>query len=117
MLRTIELILGIPPMSQYDAAATPMWRSFASTADSKGFTARPANINLSEKNTAMNEWQRRSEKFDLAKKMRRRILNSIKYYGTDSKEIMCRSLHHAALLSSNKQKWPTGIKLFVNDPK
>lgn len=67
MLRTIELILGIPPMSQYDAAATPMWRSFASTSDSKGFTARPANINLSEKNTAMNEWQRRSEKFDLAK--------------------------------------------------
>jgi hypothetical protein len=67
MLRTIELILGIPPMSQYDAAVTPTWRSFASTADSKGFTARPANINLSEKNTAMNEWQRRSEKFDLAK--------------------------------------------------
>ncbi len=29
MLRTIELILGIPPMSQYDAAATPMWRCFS----------------------------------------------------------------------------------------
>ena len=28
VLRTIELILGLPPMSQYDAAATPMWRSF-----------------------------------------------------------------------------------------
>ncbi len=67
MLRTIELILGIPPMSQYDAAAIPMWRCFTSTANPKGFTARPANINLDEKNTAMNEWQRRSEKFDLAK--------------------------------------------------
>jgi hypothetical protein len=31
MLRTIELILGLPPMSQYDAAATPMFRSFSAT--------------------------------------------------------------------------------------
>ncbi|MEJ7673459.1 MAG: alkaline phosphatase family protein [Chitinophagaceae bacterium] len=28
MLRTMELILGLPPMSQYDAAATPMFKSF-----------------------------------------------------------------------------------------
>jgi YVTN family beta-propeller protein len=70
MLRTMELILGIPPMSQYDAAAQPMWRSFTSTLNSTGFTARPANINLLDKNTAMNEWQRRSEKFDLTKEDR-----------------------------------------------
>ncbi len=67
MLRTIELILGIPPMSQYDAAAQPMWRSFTNTFNPQGFTARSANINLMDKNTAMNEWQRRSEKFNLAK--------------------------------------------------
>ena len=28
MLRTVEMILGLPPMSQYDASATPMWASF-----------------------------------------------------------------------------------------
>ena len=28
MLHTIELILGMPPMSRYDAAAEPMWRCF-----------------------------------------------------------------------------------------
>ncbi len=67
MLRTIELILGIPPMSQYDAAATPMWRSFTSTVNSKPFNSIIPQINLNEKNTAMNEWQRRSEKFDLSK--------------------------------------------------
>ncbi len=33
MLRTIELILGLPPMSQYDAAATPMHAAFAGRAD------------------------------------------------------------------------------------
>ena len=67
MLRTIELILGIPPMSQYDAAATPMWNCFTSGANLAPFTAVAANIDFNEKNTAMNEWQQRSEKFNLAK--------------------------------------------------
>jgi hypothetical protein len=64
VLRTIELILGLPPMSQYDAAATPMWRCFMPAANPAPFTSLRANIDLGEKNTAMNEWQRRSEKFD-----------------------------------------------------
>ena len=32
VLRTIELILGLPPMSQYDAAATPLYNAFVSAA-------------------------------------------------------------------------------------
>ncbi|MFA6542595.1 MAG: alkaline phosphatase family protein, partial [Bacteroidota bacterium] len=64
VLRTIELILGLPPMSQYDAAATPMWRCFTPSPDSTPFILRPANIDLDEKNTAVNEWQRKSEEFD-----------------------------------------------------
>jgi hypothetical protein len=50
MLRTMELILGLPPMSQYDAAATPMWRSFSANADLTPFIARPANIDFNELN-------------------------------------------------------------------
>ena len=67
MLRTIELILGLPPMSQYDAAATPMWNCFTPQASLAPFAALPSNIDLMEKNTAMNEWQLRSEKFNLSK--------------------------------------------------
>lgn len=67
VLRTMELILGMPPMSQYDAAATPMWRSFTANANTSLYTALMPNINLKDKNTAMNEWQRRSELFNLAK--------------------------------------------------
>jgi len=33
MLRTIELILGLRPMSQFDAAAAPMYASFQATPD------------------------------------------------------------------------------------
>ncbi|MFL5746275.1 MAG: beta-propeller fold lactonase family protein [Niastella sp.] len=67
MLRTMELILGIPPMSQYDAAATPMFRCFTTTADLTPFQSLPAQIDLNEKNVAQNKWQQRSEAFNLKK--------------------------------------------------
>jgi len=67
VLRTMELILGMAPMTQYDAAATPMWRCFDSTASPFNSTALIPDINLNEKNTVRNEWQRRSEEFNFAK--------------------------------------------------
>ena len=70
MLRTMELILGIPPMSQYDAAAIPLWRCFTATPDYTGYTALPNNIDLTEKNVAWNELAERSAKFDLSKEDR-----------------------------------------------
>jgi YVTN family beta-propeller protein len=70
MLRTMELILGIPPMSQFDAAATPMWRCFTAVPDYTGYTALPSNIDLTQKNTAWNELAERSAKFDLSKEDR-----------------------------------------------
>ena len=50
VLRTIELILGLPPMSQYDAAATPMYAAFQPTPDVAPFTHRAARVPLDEKN-------------------------------------------------------------------
>ncbi|HTS44151.1 MAG TPA: bifunctional YncE family protein/alkaline phosphatase family protein [Puia sp.] len=70
MLRTIELILGIAPMSQYDAAATPMWRCFSSTPDISPFHSLPANINLSDINVAWNELSKKSAKFDFTREDR-----------------------------------------------
>ena len=67
MLRTMELILGIPPMSQYDAAATPMWRSFSKTPNNQPFIARKNNINLDERNVAVNRNSIKSAEFDLSK--------------------------------------------------
>ena len=50
MLRTIELLLGLPPMTQHDAAAAPMVNSFMSKPDLSGFTALPARQDLMSKN-------------------------------------------------------------------
>lgn len=70
VLRTIELILGIPPMTQYDAAANSLWRCFSKTPDLTAFSHLPARHDLNEKNTALNEWQRKSDGFDFSKEDR-----------------------------------------------
>jgi len=65
MLRTMELILGLQPMTQFDAAATPMFNSFQPVADARPYVALPANVDLNETNS-MAAWGAR-EKFDFAK--------------------------------------------------
>ncbi|MCE5344822.1 MAG: bifunctional YncE family protein/alkaline phosphatase family protein [Bacteroidales bacterium] len=70
LLRTMELILGLPPMSQYDAAATPLWRCMNNTPNHPPFEVKPCLVNLDEKNTAENIWQKKSEKFDFTKEDR-----------------------------------------------
>jgi YVTN family beta-propeller protein len=69
-LRTMELILGLPPMSQYDAAATPLWRAFTAVPDYTPYTALPANISLDGKNTVNNASARKSLSFDFSKEDR-----------------------------------------------
>ena len=64
LLRTIELILGLPPMTQYDASATPLWRCFNNKPDHPSFKAKPCLVNLDDKNTVMSRWQQLSETFD-----------------------------------------------------
>ena len=67
VLRTIELILGLPPMSQYDAAALPMYDCFTSQPDFSPYTAKPAQVDLEQRNVADNASSRRSQFFNLAK--------------------------------------------------
>lgn len=52
MLRTIELLLGLPPMTQHDASATPMIGSFMAKPDLAGYSALPARLDLMSKNPA-----------------------------------------------------------------
>jgi len=70
MLRTIELILGLPPMSQYDAAAEPMWRCFTTNADLSPFQSVSAYVDLDEKNTKNTHSARLSQTLDFSKEDR-----------------------------------------------
>jgi hypothetical protein len=55
MLRTMELILGLKPMSQFDAAAAPMYGCFQATPDARPYTLVNQNVDLNEKN-AVTAW-------------------------------------------------------------
>jgi YVTN family beta-propeller protein len=50
LLRTMELILGLPPMNQIDATATPMSECFTNVADLTPFAAVPNQVPLDELN-------------------------------------------------------------------
>jgi hypothetical protein len=106
MLRTMELILGLPPMTQYDAAAEPMWRCFTSTADLTTFTSVPANVDLTEKNVAVNEWQRRSEDFNLSKEdaIPDMEFNIVLWHGLKGNHIPFPAPRRSAFLKVNEKK-------------
>ncbi|HCL83117.1 MAG TPA: hypothetical protein DIC22_04035 [Chitinophagaceae bacterium] len=70
VLHTIELILGVPPMSQYDAAAEPLWRCFTNQPDLTPFDTRPLQTDITAVNTVENAWQRKSEGFDFSREDR-----------------------------------------------
>ncbi|MBI5095094.1 MAG: hypothetical protein HZB26_21995 [Candidatus Hydrogenedentes bacterium] len=52
MLRTIELLLGLAPMSQFDAAANPMYGSFGDKADLTPYTKVAASNEINVMNLA-----------------------------------------------------------------
>jgi len=67
MLRTMELILGLPPMSQYDAAATPMFNCFAKEANLKTFTHELPRTSLFELTSKETPSTIKSAKFNFKK--------------------------------------------------
>ncbi|OQP66964.1 hypothetical protein A3860_00980 [Niastella vici] len=104
MLRTMELILRIPPMSQYDAAATPMWNCFTTTPNSTPYTSLSSNIDLNEKNTAVNKWQQKSEAFNLLKEDAVPDLefNIVLWHGLKGDDIPFPGPRRAAFVKLNK---------------
>jgi YVTN family beta-propeller protein len=66
MIRTIELILGLPPLSQYDAAARPMYGSFNERADLSPYESVPAQIDVNAVNSPLAYGADRSMKMDFS---------------------------------------------------
>jgi len=66
MVRSIELLLGMPPMSQYDSAALPMYASFGTTPVITPFTVIPPMIDVNAKNTEKSYGAAQSKKMDFS---------------------------------------------------
>ncbi|HLI97359.1 MAG TPA: alkaline phosphatase family protein [Candidatus Baltobacteraceae bacterium] len=50
VLRTIEMMLGMKPLSTYDAMAAPMYSAFSSTPDMRPYTAIAPQIDITRRN-------------------------------------------------------------------
>ncbi len=66
MLRSMELLLGMPPMSQYDAAAMPMYASFGATPVATPFDVIQPLTDVNAKNTPESYGAKESSKMDLS---------------------------------------------------
>jgi YVTN family beta-propeller protein len=66
MIRTIELILGLPPLSQYDAAARPMFASFTDKPDLTPYTPETARIDVEAVNSKNAYGAERSSRMDFS---------------------------------------------------
>jgi YVTN family beta-propeller protein len=109
ILRTIELILGLPPMTQYDAAATPLWRSFTMQSDNTSFDHLPANIDFNDKNPGRTAMAILSEKYEWSKEdaVPDLVFNDILWQGIKGKPAP--SPVRAAFLKTN-HKEDRGLK-------
>jgi hypothetical protein len=67
LLRTMELILGLKPMTQFDAAATPMFNTFQATPDLRPYEALPPNVDLKEQNSILSWGSSASRKMDFSR--------------------------------------------------
>lgn len=73
MVRTMELMLGLPPMNQFDSSATPMASCFTDKADLTPYDSVPNNIPLDQLNPELANikdarqlhWAKESAKLDL----------------------------------------------------
>jgi len=106
MLHTIEMILGLPPMSQYDAGAESMWKCFTDSVNTKPFKVQKESIDLNEKNTAMNYFQRKSEEFDFNKEDRvsEFDFNNVLWFAIKGDKKPCPSPIRAAFIKENKSE-------------
>ena len=65
VLRTIELILGLQPMSQFDAGALPMYECFTAKPDERPYAGKPATWNVNEMNADGAPRQKESAMLDM----------------------------------------------------
>jgi YVTN family beta-propeller protein len=106
MLRTIELILQLPPMSQYDAAATPMWRSFTAKPDLTPFTSAPLNIDLDQKNPKQTKAALKSAMLDFNQpdKIDDKLFNKILWKGIKGENAIVPAPHRSAFIKAAGDK-------------
>ncbi len=66
VLRTIELIVGLRPLTHFDAAARPMFGTFSQQADARAYTAIQPKISLTDRNAGTARGAEESARLDFS---------------------------------------------------
>ena len=66
VLRTMELLGGLRPMTQFDAAAKPMLGTFSRQPDTRPYTALPPQVSLTDRNPANGPGAKQSALMDFS---------------------------------------------------
>ena len=108
VLRTMELILGLPPMTQYDAAATPLWRCFTTHADNSPFTALAPLTDLEARNKKLTRSARKSTYLDLSREDRvpPRLFNKIIWEAVKGEDAVMAAPKRSAFLKVHEEGEP-----------
>jgi len=103
VIHTMELILGMPPMSQYDAAAPTLWKAFDTKSDPKPFVSRKETVSLLDVCTASNKWSKKCEKLDFRGEDRvpDLLLNEILWAAVKGENAICPAPRHAAFFKKS----------------
>jgi phytoene/squalene synthetase len=65
VVRTIEMLLGLPPMSIYDAVAPPLYDAFTLSPNFAPYEGVPTQIDVTARNSANAYGAKMSERLDL----------------------------------------------------
>ncbi|MBK7405684.1 MAG: bifunctional YncE family protein/alkaline phosphatase family protein [Phycisphaerales bacterium] len=104
VIRTIEQILGLPPMNAFDASAVPMFDCFALTPDPTPYTALPTNVPLDQMNPVAMEIKDRQLREDAI------ISASLNFHEVDRapEDVLNRILWHAMRGNAPYPEWASG---------
>jgi len=102
MIRTMELILGLPPLTQYDAGATPMFNCFRRTPRITPYNPVMPTVDLLAKNTEKSPFAKESRRmnfreYDLAPEDE---LNRILWYVAKGPDVPYPTPIHRAIITA-----------------
>ncbi|MDQ2909135.1 MAG: hypothetical protein M3R44_07285, partial [Candidatus Eremiobacteraeota bacterium] len=103
-LRTIELLLGLPPMSAYDAAALPFYDAFTTTPDLRPYDALPQRTDLNARNTRAAYRARDSAHLDFSHEdaVPDATLNDILWHAVRKRALACIVVEFGSLVPRGK---------------
>ena len=101
MIRTMELILGLPPLTQYDAGATPMFNSFHKTAKLTAYHPLMPKVSLHTRNTEKSPFAKESQQMDWSEydRIPEDELNRILWYVTKGPDVPYPAPIHRAVFT------------------